>query len=622
METLSTDRILEAWLADIGAGIRPIGHDGRRLSTSGYVVSGWGGWSGNADLCEFLPVGRGRPRPLFLITGDSWTSPPFQQSIQWIVRTAVQRGAAVIGADTLVVPFSALAAAGIDRATIRPLEVRPDKHWTEERTAAEWRHVPVSERTLTRTEERTAATLEEVPQRYRQWHYNVGRLERRDSDPGPDGLYRWNETVRYNRPRDEDGLYRWIVNVHRLGDSVFTADVVETRRRRREWTVLDVVRAAEECISAESADLRSMSYRTGTHSRETVRSAAARIADVDVEAPIVETETVTRRRRFVSSFDTLEPRWGGTYFLATLPSSSRARTVASAIEDLAPAAVHAAIARGRDVRRQGDIFFIGTDLSDEDLSAIVKTRARLTQWTRGAVPRPGEVGHRPTPSARKLAAMRRYRRRRFREILRRTVIDAETLAVARPRTDHGARRRFQGLRAERERILEHHAAKLRAAILSGDSYVARNHRRHYDAYANRPARDSHGNETVRQARDAYRRGYGTNAIAALQRARDETRDRFEPGARIGSSRWQPMRDRLRAALQVHGTAHSATEVVKAAGGAVYVRGIVRHVPGLARENRDSDHVPLRLEPGVWYLAVRNTVPRQRDTRRVHRREAS
>jgi hypothetical protein len=39
-----------------------------------------------------------------------------------------------------------------------------------------------------------------------------------------------------------------------------------------------------------------------------------------------------------------------------------------------------------------------------------------------------------------------------------------------------------------------------------------------------------------------------------------------------------------------------------------------HEPALIDERRRRDHVRRKLEPGVWYLAVRNTVPRAVDTR--------
>ena len=91
--------------------------------------------------------------------------------------------------------------------------------------------------------------------------------------------------------------------------------------------------------------------------------------------------------------------------------------------------------------------------------------------------------------------------------------------------------------------------------------------------------------------------------------------RFEPGARPLSPVWGRNRDRIAETLRVHGTSHTATEVARATFGRVYVRGTVRHVPDLAGERRQRDHVDVKLGDGeTWYLAVRNTVPRNRDGR--------
>jgi hypothetical protein len=76
---------------------------------------------------------------------------------------------------------------------------------------------------------------------------------------------------------------------------------------------------------------------------------------------------------------------------------------------------------------------------------------------------------------------------------------------------------------------------------------------------------------------------------------------------------------IRAHLSIYGTAHTATEVARV-GSAVYVRGTVRHAVDLEIGRAGGpDHRPITLTADRWYLAVRNTVPRQ--NRRRRRRSA-
>lgn len=72
-----------------------------------------------------------------------------------------------------------------------------------------------------------------------------------------------------------------------------------------------------------------------------------------------------RRHKFLSDFDTLESR--PLYFLAELPRTS-AVTIEQALDALAPRAVHAALAQGRRVLRQGDIFAIPVGLDTRSLT--------------------------------------------------------------------------------------------------------------------------------------------------------------------------------------------------------------------------------------------------------------
>ena len=186
----------------------------------------------------------------------------------------------------------------------------------------------------------------------------------------------------------EDTNVTWPTDRHWLGDSLFSATRVSRRRvpcpnhepgRMADGTLSNV---CEHCHGA-------MSNNRGRGS----------------------VEVVTRRRmRFLSSFDYNER--APLYFLAALPRKSRATTVDMATDDLAPAAVHAAYARGLAVIRQGDIFGIPTPLTDADVYARSVKRTRLYMWSHpNGKPRPGEVGYRrpmsPAAAQARTAAIRR-----------------------------------------------------------------------------------------------------------------------------------------------------------------------------------------------------------------------
>lgn len=535
------DEIIRAWAESFPAG--DYREDGRTVDARGPILTG--AWR-SPDLAEYLPRGRGRSRPVFLVTGDRWGSPGWgHANPQDETRRTVEEVARSTDADVLLVPFAALESAGIVRSSIRPLEIRPDARWKEyedvpesvadvgkairlpwgtsrangnragEGYTLQWRpgdgHTYTREVSTHRVEyrERPEDSGASWPRRERVLvpldEERIGALERG-----------WNSC---EQDPDVPGRYRTILHMHRLGDSIFTAVVRGNRTSRRECSVADVIRAyLDEDLDA-----------------------------LDTDAPIRETVPTLRRRRFVSSFDMQESRWGGLYFLATLPGSSRARSVETAIEDLAPAAVHAALARGRTVYRQGDIFAVATDLSDADVYGFARTRARLTLWTRQAAARPGEIGYR--------APMSDATWRRIYRDTRRTVATSIGALLNTPGPE-GKR----GVRANRYPYYgngrDHYRGNGRALLdLSADTF-GRAHARHV-----RPTRD--------------------------------------------------LRADLQSALSVHGTAHSATEVVKGPGGTVYLRGIMRHVPGLEPGRRGGrDHVDLHLgDRQTWFLAIRNTVPR-------------
>jgi hypothetical protein len=530
-----------------------------------------------------------------LLNGDRSTVSTSRH--QRIAREAIQRrawpnGGANPVAHVAVIPFSALESAGIRRDTIIPLEVRPDTMLDVPHETTNAADVPDWHRY--RTVWHTAETVDDVPADVaaRGWSNYRYQGQYRDEVTG---RYSWPERIELEP--DADGVYRWTTQTHRLGDCLFTAETRRDVQRGRPCTVADVVNAAVRSINARRA-----------HSGG-ILDVVETLDNLDTAAPIVEWVQLRRRRRYVSSFDRNEP--APLYFLATMPARSTARTVEDAILDLAPPAVHAALARGRHVERQGDIFAIATTLRDSDLQGDGYRRARLTLHARGARPVAGEPGYvKPLTAAERRAVTARARALWLERW--------QTLRAPAPRTNRktAAERRL-AIARDRENLARARDQGRRAIF---DAVATVDGRRTFARY---PAERARNAQTATRARlgallagdvqrDQYRTGaYAvqgqTTALALWETCKRDAYHELRPAARPAAV--DRARVETRALLSIHGTAHTATEVCRAPGGRTYIRGRMVHAPDILNERRRRDHVHRRLEPGVWYLAVRNTVPR-------------
>lgn len=643
-------------------------------------------------LLRFVPRGR-RRRPLIVLNGDEWRNGGGPSRTADHQATA-RRYAAELG-ETLVVPFSALTGAGIDIDSIRPLAVRADTNWTETVSVARLELVP-----SWRRETFNPATGRFVP-----------------LEPGADGRFSWDE------PR------------HRLGDCVFSAVREEsfTRPARPFERDSESPRELVQCPPPRERYCNAAPAATGM--RSDLHEAGPSGACVHCTRPLMARVTVRRRARYLSSFDYNEPR--PLYFLAALPRGAATDTVDAAVDSLAPRAVHAARARGADVQRQGDIFFVRTSVDELELAARgIVTRARLTQWTRAARARNGETGYVRPLDADGRRRMRDDRRAEWRRITReavakvtavRPVESLEDRAVRRaaralewselaarhelerraaiaagyalddhesapcmecgarigeecrgreglsyrscwkretlerlqrdelegfrngagrshycgtgPSTMRGARAQWVKQRAEHAAAVAAARAQLRRSVFGADTRYrgrrayayhresqlqaerrelaqrVREARRRLDELVAAGPRDANGSTSRAHSRDVYRRPFRAPvARAAWTMADSIARARAIPHEHDGPT-IERRRELVRRALAIYGTAHAATEVVRTRAGAVYVRGTVRHVPELEPgRTGEPDHVRLELEPGAWYLAVRNTVPRARARR--------
>jgi hypothetical protein len=482
-------------------------------------------------VAEYIAKPHGRARPFFLLNGDavSVTTSRHQEEIRSALSAARRDYWPEI--ETVIIPYSALESAGIDRLSIIPHEVYAEEFIRETVAVAHISGVPLHARTIQRwipASEYDGDSMTRLSSRVAAQENEI--YISRDIEP------------------DSDGLYRFTRHIHRLGECVFTA-----------------------------------------------RDASG------------------RRRKYLSGFDHNEAP--ALYFLAMLPRTP-ARTVAAALDSLAPAIVHAAYARDIPVYRQGDIFAIETTLTDSDVYGLARTRARLTLWSRAAKPRAGEVGYiAPTTVRRRVRA--EYRKNRAWR--NRTLTTAKTPAVPTMETQtvYSVERLGDGLVQYCERLLEYRALRKRLA-----PYAPANMPRAY-------ARLEHARKRLETARKSYRfwRNDMTHIVARdgerRERVRQANRDagramRVAAHDAISLARRDVTAsdgDALRAALSVYGTAHTATEVVTTRDGRVYLRGIMRHEPRIepnAGRWRERDHKNVHLGDGSqWYLAVRNTVPRNR-----------
>lgn len=595
-------------------------------------------------LVRFVPA-HGRQPARFILNGDRWPGGGFSATsrhqsetiaaVDAIIADAARTGVVI---ERVTIPRTALDGAAIDLDTIRPVHVRADRDEVFTCVAsvapgiieAMRRPLPTFDECETHARavnpRGTAVVMTETlaGSLTLRWlatsmdngrvepHSETGKLTRRilyrgyqwdgaqsvliDHEP-PDVVYWFNGS--HELTLGDDGTVTFTTRRHWLGDSLFTAERVTTHsvtcpNHRPGMSADGVSQWCDTCGNLATA-------------RGTM------------------TVTKRRRMRFLSSFDYNER--APLYFLCALPHSSRASTVDMAFEDLAPRAVHAAMARGLEVNRQGDVFLIPTTLTDADVYGRARTRARLTQWTRGAKAKPNEVGYVAPMTTRQRALSRNMRRRLYLETRARQMIEARP-----PTTPVGWRAAH---RAERRVLLERLATHERR-VADGDDVcecvtsrgrggrdgtlgtVCGRTLEDLQAWA-RQSRHEPGRLQSHDTDGRYRghvsaRDVGYAHRGARQRGQCYNRalDAWKSATLVTNRKYAPDVDRAKIAraLAIYGTAHTATEVVTAAQGVTYVRGIVRHVPALVGEFRGADHAQVKLAPGVWFLAIRNTVPRQ------------
>lgn len=208
------------------------------------------------------------------------------------------------GVPYMIAPYSALNAAGIDLDSVRPLDIQPDRTWSTKDYVTD---APSSD------DWTFIGTTDTSTERYdgARWESYTARggYSRTVYFRGHD--YGVGKFVDYDPPRVVD---------YRHGSSLKSDDIGSYVEQWHHFLGASV-------FTAQVFGLKS-------------------------------------RRKFLSAFDENERQ--PLYFLCELPRTP-AKTYAEALDALAPRAVHAALAQGRDVKRQGDVFAIPVDVDTRTL---------------------------------------------------------------------------------------------------------------------------------------------------------------------------------------------------------------------------------------------------------------
>lgn len=387
-----TDDVLSYWIERIEQ-VRPERED---FSYSSMIAEGDSlyHYGHHFELARILRDKRGRTR-LVLLNGDSYEGSggfgPSTASRQSDVRNAVAR----TNAAHVTIPFSALDGAGIDYETVTPIHVRDDRFTTEEHSSRKRPADP------SKMKDPSGATKTEQAWRYNRETHESERYEYEAPlwvpDPNHTVGFQWGHGWTEGATLGDDGVWRWSVRRHWLGDCIFRARSTEGRTRRATADEL-AMEAASNAWDVEYQRLQSLSRQRHHYDRygrtrrsepinyrRLVREAWLQASAVEALDKHYEAQpprartldgrvpfTVTRWATFLSSFDYQEPR--PLYFLCELPYGAKPNTVDEAIEALKPPEVVAALARGLEVIRQGDLFAIPTKLSKRQIRRMAGKR--------------------------------------------------------------------------------------------------------------------------------------------------------------------------------------------------------------------------------------------------------
>jgi len=383
MATLENREVVQRYVGDLCNG----GRNGRRYRGGTLFVSSddeliynrRGGdrshaW-GPVTLCHWNQKNR-----LFVLNGDGFAdrfATGWQTNLRGVVQTAVRtdEGAAppawgttfsAQGARYILVPFRALDAAGIDRDTIRVVEMQQDgfelvwhpvEPFTRPVVPPKPKELPTGWSIVENQPHRRTYRIELAGNRWQLIAHNSSRFRHRETGETKQYLA-YSDRKEYWQPIESWG---WLNNaasvwaVSESGPSVWTTLTRHSFLRAN--TLNEWVRDHPD------------PGREATGWVERVHHLGA--------ALFTAKGTDGKRHLYLSAFDEQE-RNQPMYYLARLPDEAK-KTVSNygeAILALAPPLVHQAWAKGIPVHRQGDVFAIQTNLTDEQVYQNARSRVR------------------------------------------------------------------------------------------------------------------------------------------------------------------------------------------------------------------------------------------------------
>lgn len=342
------------------------------VSLNGDAILSYGWW----EMARILRDRKGQP-VRFLINGDTYSVTTSRQQSE--VRAAIQR----TGLPSVIVPYSVLDEAGIERDSIDVLDVQAD------RTVA------------------TTTTKTENPGRWEHDSYPVyddhggwqntltGEIVLRDAR-NPWGAQRPDTVCNCDRPQLVHGTYgplgykyeggysspQYIADLAAHNEAI-AAETAHRRLRHGDWEEIPASRrpsGRKRIVSGPNGrtewtmvwddEAQTVTYQNTRHRHLLGGS----LITARVRYRRANGATATRTARFLSGFDEQETR--PSYFFCELPRTSRAATIDEAYADLKPATVKTAEALGREVKRQGDIFAVPLTMTTAELTASGAERVK------------------------------------------------------------------------------------------------------------------------------------------------------------------------------------------------------------------------------------------------------
>ncbi|MGN6325800.1 hypothetical protein [Pseudolysinimonas sp.] len=312
---ISNRDIINAWAARAHGGDREFTRsqeDKARVGIAGDRILSYGWW----EMARIVRDRHGSAL-FYLVNGDNYGTVTTSKH-QSMVRQAVSDN----GIPVLIIPFTVLDEAGIQRDTIRPLDITPDTYTTTVVTA------PADDPSIRESTD--------------YWGNTVYRS-------GPGGRTTWD--------RLEDGSFERTVYRHWLGESLIQAAIrysttVRCTRCKGAGVFGDDTRGVALPTFGPELDYGHddwYRHRVGHH--ETYPVPSCQQCGGRGRTAV----TRTRTAKFLSGFDRGETR--PSYFFCELPRMSET-TVTAAYDALKPTTVLMAERMGRDISRQGDIFAV------------------------------------------------------------------------------------------------------------------------------------------------------------------------------------------------------------------------------------------------------------------------